>query len=175
MEINQRTNILALELKLADQSYRPSLDVYANASMQPLSDDLALWQRWFPLAFVGLRANLPIYDGKIRQRNKEGIGLQMQINQNDAARLREELTLEMHGAAIDLRNAALTLQYSESALNTAQSILLTDQTRFREGALLFSEWRNTEFALREAEANYLAAAQELLTARLRWLRAGGKL
>jgi outer membrane protein len=175
LEINQRINVSALELKLADQSYRPSLDVYANASMQHLSDNLALWQRWFPFAYVGLRANLPIYDGKIRQRNKEGIGLQMQIHQNDVARLREELTLEMQGAAIDLRNAALTLQYSESALNTAQSILLTDQTRFREGALLFSEWRNTEFALREAEANYLAAAQELLTARLRWLRAGGKL
>lgn len=175
LEINQRINVSALELKLADQSYRPSLDVYANASMQHLSDDLALWQRWFPFAYVGLRANLPIYDGKIRQRNKEGIGLQMQIHQNDVARLREELTLEMQGAALDLRNAALTLQYSESALNTAQSILLTDQTRFREGALLFSEWRNTEFALREAETNYLAAAQELLTARLRWLRAGGKL
>lgn len=175
LEINQRTNILALELKLADQSYRPSLDVYANASMQHLSDDLALWQRWFPFAFVGLRANLPIYDGKIRQRNKEGIGLQMQIHQNDAARLREELTLEMHGAAIDLGNAALALQYSESALNTAQSILLTDQTRFREGALLFSELRNTEFALREAEAAYLSAADQWLTSRLRRLRAGGKL
>ncbi len=175
LEINQRININALELKLADQSYRPSLDAFANASMQHLSNDLALWQRWFPFVFVGLRANLPIYDGKIRQRNKEGIGLQMQIQQNNMAALREELTLEMQSAAIDLRNAATTLQYAESALNTAQSILQTDQTRFREGALLFSELRNTEFALREAEAAYLSAAHQWLTAQLRRLRAGGKL
>ncbi|HRJ14362.1 MAG TPA: hypothetical protein PLI34_05170, partial [Saprospiraceae bacterium] len=66
-------------------------------------------------------------------------------------------------------------QYAESALNTAQSILQTDQTRFREGALLFSELRNTEFALREAEAAYLSAAHQWLTAQLRRLRAGGKL
>ncbi len=175
LEINQRINISALELKLADQSYRPSLDAYANASMQHLSDDLALWQRWFPFAFVGLRANLPIYDGKIRQRNKEGIGLQMQIHQNDLARLREELTLEMQNALIDQNNAAVSLRYSESALMTARDILKTDEKRFREGSLLFSEWRNSEFALREAEAAYLTAAHQWLTAQLRRLRAGGKL
>lgn len=175
LEINQRINISALELKLADQNYRPSLDAYANASMQHLSDDLALWQRWFPFAFVGLRANLPIYDGKIRQRNKEGIGLQMQIQQNNLARLREELTLEMQNALIDQNNAAVSLRYSESALTTAREILKTDEKRFREGALLFSELRNSEFALREAEAAYLTAAHQWLSAQLRRLRAGGKL
>lgn len=175
LEINQRINISALELKLADQSYRPSLDAYANVSMQHLSDDLALWQRWFPFAFVGLRANLPIYDGKIRQRNKEGIGLQMQIHQNNLVRLREELTLEMQNALIDQNNAAVSLRYSESALMTARDILKTDEKRFREGSLLFSELRNTEFALREAEAAYLTAAHQWLAAQLRRLRAGGKL
>lgn len=175
LEESQRLAINQLQMQLQDKRYRPSLELYGNLSAQHLSDDLAIWQRWFPFAFAGLRTTIPIYDGQLRARNKESYQYQAEINQNNLNQLREELTYAWQSASIDLDNARIQLRYAAQNLETAKAILETDQVRYREGALLYADFRNTEFSLREAENNYLLATQEFLAAQLRWRRVQEKL
>lgn len=168
MQINQ------LQIQLQDKLYLPSLELFGNLSAQHLSDDLAVWDRWFPFAYLGLRISVPIFDGNQKVRNKESYQLQMQINQNNLARLREDLNYELRGAAIDLENAMSQLRNASQNLATARGILQVDQMRYQEGALLFADFRNTEFSLREAESNFLSASQNYYVARLRWMRSSGE-
>ncbi len=167
----QRIVINDLQIRLEDRRYQPVPELFANLSAQHLSDDLAVWNNWFPFSFVGVRLSVPIFDGNLKARNKEGYELQQQLNRNELARLREDLRYELRSAALDLGNAIAQLRSAERNLATARELQAIDQVRYREGALLLSELRNTEFALREAESNYLAAIQSYLVARLRWQRA----
>lgn len=175
VEAQNQLQINDLQISLQNKLYLPSLELFGNLSAQHLSDDLAVWERWFPFAYVGARISVPIFDGNQKARNKESFQLQMQINQNNLARLREDLSYELLGATIDLENAITQLQDAAQNLETSKEIFEIDQTRYREGALLFSDFRNTEFSLREAETNFLAASQNYFITRLRWMRASGNL
>lgn len=174
-EAQNQLIINELQIRLQDKLYLPSLELFGNLSAQHLSDDLAVWERWFPFSYVGARISVPIFDGNQKARNKESYQLQMQINQNNLARLREDLSFELRSANIDLENAITQLQDAARNLETAREVLEIDQTRYREGALLFSDFRNTEFSLREAETNFLVASQNYFITRLRWMRANGNL
>ncbi len=171
----QRILINDLQVRQEDRRYQPSLDLFANLSAQHLSDDLAVWNNWFPFSFVGVRLSVPIFDGNLKTRNKESYQLQQQLNRNELARLRDDLRYELRSAALELENAIAQLRSGERNLATARELQATDQTRYQEGALLLDELRRTEFALREAESNYLAAVQNCLVAQLRWQRANSDL
>ncbi len=175
MDANQRMEISRFQLQLQDKLYQPALDVYGNISAQHLSDDLALWRRWFPFAFVGLRATVPIFDGNLKALNKESIQYQLLVDRNQIDQLQEELTFELYSAALDVENAVSQFNDAERNITTAREVLQIEETRLGEGALPFAEFRNSEFSLREAETNYLSAARDYLLARLRWMRASGKL
>lgn len=175
LEEQQRLQINELQMRRADKAYLPSVDLYGNLSAQHLSNDLAVWDNWFPFMFVGIRASVPIFDGNLRTKNKETYQLQAEINQNNIARLREDLTYELQSAALDLENAISQLQDAQQNLQNAREIMTIDQRRYEAGALLYSDFRNTEFSVREAETNFLSASQNYLLATLNWMRASGKL
>lgn len=175
LEAQQQLKINELQLQRENKLYLPSLSLYGNLSAQHLSNNLAVWEKWFPFAYVGAQVSVPLYDGGLKSRNKEGYQLQLQINQNNILRLREELTYELQSATIDRGNAFSQLQYAAKNLQNARSVQSIDQTRYQEGALLFADFRNTEFSLRESETNFLSASQNYLVAQLRWLNASGSL
>ncbi|MBK7871047.1 MAG: TolC family protein [Saprospiraceae bacterium] len=175
LEAQQQLKINELQLQRENKLYLPSLSLYGNLSAQHLSNNLAVWDKWFPFAYLGAQVSVPLYDGGLKNRNKEGFQLQTQINQNNLSRLREELTYELQSATIDLKNAISQLQDAAQNLQNARAIQNIDQTRYQEGALLFADFRNTEFSLRESETNFLAASQNYLLAQLRWLNANGTL
>jgi outer membrane protein TolC len=175
LEAQQRLEITRLQLQREQKLYLPALSLYGNLSAQHLSNDLAVWNNWFPFAYTGVQVNVPLFDGGLKNRNQEGLQLQTQVNQNNLARLREELSYELQSATIDLANASVQLQNAAKNLQNARAVQSIDQTRYREGTLLFADFRNTEFALRESETNFLAASQNYLVAQLRWRNAGGRL
>lgn len=175
LEQQQQLQITQLQLQKIDKQYLPSINLYGNLSAQHLSDNLAVWERWFPFAYAGAQLTMPLYDGNLKARNKETYQLQLQINQNNLASTREDLTYELQSAAIDLKNAISQLRDAEQNLQNAKDVQSVDQLRYKEGTLLFADFRNTEFSLREAEINFLSASQNYLLARLRWLNATGNL
>jgi len=175
LEEQQRLEITRLQLQREDKRYLPTVSLYGNLSAQHLSNNLAVWDRWFPFAYIGIQASLPLYDGGLKMRNKEGYQLQTKINQNNLDRLREELTYQLQSATLELKNALSQLEDASKNLQNARAIQNIDQVRFQEGSLLFTDFRNTEFSLRESEANFLASSQNYLLSYLRWLDASGSL
>lgn len=163
-----------LRQQIEDRRYWPRIDLYASLAAQHQSNDLAIWERWFPYAYAGVKTSLTLFDGHKRKLNQETYQLQALAGTHRLAKLREDIDFEIRAAALDRSNAISQLNNALQTLDNAKEVVAIEQTRYREGRLLYSEWRNTEFSLREAEANVMSSRQNFLVANLRWCKASGQ-
>ncbi|MBK8705310.1 MAG: TolC family protein [Saprospiraceae bacterium] len=177
LEVKAEQHLLSINRQqqtLESKKYLPRVDLYGNISLQHLSDDFAVWERWFPFAYMGLRASFTLYDGRLKARNSENYRLRSIINQQNLSRIQEDLTYEIESASLDLSNALSQYEAAQLTLRNARDVAAVDRVQYEEGKLLFSERRNTEFALREAESQLLGSLQQYLIAELRKRKAEGK-
>lgn len=172
-EEEQRLAINALEQQRWKEQYRPNLSAIANGSIQHLSNNLALWEKWFPAVYVGLQTNFTIFDGHLKQKNLELLKLQNQISQQSLEQIRQDIRYEEASTETTLQNAVVQWKSAQQNLGTAQKILDLEQTRYQGGSLLYSDLLNAEYALREAENNMLSAWYNYLIAKLRWEKVRG--
>jgi len=172
-EEEQRLAINALEQQRLKEQYRPNLSAIANGSIQHLSNNLAVWEKWFPAVYVGLQTNFTIFDGHLKQKNLEVLKLQNQISQQNLERIRQDIRYEEVSTETTLQNAIVQWKSVQQNLSTAQKILDLEQARYQGGNLLYSDLLNSEYALREAENNMLSAWYNYLIAKLRWEKVRG--
>ncbi len=164
-----------LQVTLEDKRYLPPLEVYANMSAQHLSDELSVWNRWFPFAFVGIRTNIPLYDGQLKARQKEVLLYREQIARNEVSALKESLDFEWRTAELERTHALIGMRDAGRSLVLAEEVLKVEQVRLSEGTLLMADFREVEFALREAENACLSAIRQYAVAQLRLARASGQM
>lgn len=172
-EEEQRLAINLLEQQRLKEQYRPNLSAIANGSVQHLSNNFAIWEKWFPAVYVGLQTNFTIFDGHLKQKNLEVLKLQNQINQQNLERIRQDISYEEVSTETSLQNAVVQWRNAQQNLDTARKILGLEQERYQNGNLLFADLLNTEYTLREAENNLLSAWYNYLIAKLRWEKARG--
>lgn len=173
-EEEQRLAINLLDQQGIKEQYRPNLNAIANGSLQHLSNNLAVWQNWFPAVYIGLQSNVILFDGKLKQKNLETLKLQNQISKQSLERLQQDINYEMASTQTALKNAIVQWQSAQENLTIAQKIQALEQERYKGGSLLFSELLNAEFSLREAENAALSGWYNYLVAKLRWEQARGE-
>jgi outer membrane protein len=68
-------------------------------------------------------------------------------------------------------------QYTQSKenYNLAQSIMMLDQNRYKQGTLSAAALKNTEYSLQTAQNNYLTSVYNVLVAQLSYKKALGEL
>ncbi|MCB9081718.1 MAG: TolC family protein [Lewinellaceae bacterium] len=171
--LRQQISVLGQEREA--KLYRPTLDLYAALNAQHLSNDLAVWQKWYPFAFVGLRANLPIYDGKLKERNQERLGLEALTHVRKQEELQRNYDFNLREVLTTLQQAQRDILLGRENVRLAQQLLDRDQVAYQNGTLGYTEWRNSQFALRDAQQQQLQHYYDFLEARIRYLRIGGQL
>lgn len=130
---------------------------------------------WLPYNYVGLKINVPLFDGRQTRLNRQDYVRRAQINQNTAQRLRNDFDYETRQARNTLEQARENLVETQRNIAQAQNILTVDRVRFDAGTLLLADFRNSEYALQQAENNYLRAVYDVLLGQLQVKRALGSL
>ncbi|TAE24985.1 MAG: TolC family protein [Cytophagales bacterium] len=130
---------------------------------------------WLPYNYVGLKINVPLFDGRQTRLNRQDYVRRAQINQNTAQRLRNDFDYETRQARNTLEQARENLVETQRNIAQAQNILTVDRVRFDVGTLLLADFRNSEYALQQAENNYLRAVYDVLLGQLQVKRALGSL
>lgn len=174
-EEQYRQGLNLLEATRLRDQYKPSVKAVAAAAVQHLSDDFAIWDNWFPVAYFGVQANLKVFDGNLKRKNLAINELQRQSIANNLSRYTADVEYELAAATVALKNAVVQWESAQKNRQTAQRIRDLDQVRFAGGALLYADARTSEYALREAETTYLSAWYNYLVARVRWEKAAGLL
>ena len=154
----QKGNALNAEKALKRNS--PTVSAYANASVQALNLNVA------PFAYVGVRASMPLYDGKQAQLAANDFKLQQDINTKNIEKLERDRKFELETADLSIAQAKDALKTTETIIKTTQSIYDSDKFRFQRSNITENELKNTEFLLQTAENNYLLAVYNVLVAQL---------
>ncbi|WP_232325946.1 TolC family protein [Spirosoma montaniterrae] len=167
-ELNQRRE----QARLA-----PVITAYGAYFAQQFADTFNPFQSgtWFPYNYVGLRLNVPIFDGRQTRLNRQDYVRRVQINQNTIQRLRNDFDYESRAARNTLDQARENLIETQKNIVQAQQILAVDRVRFDAGTLVLADFRNSEYALQQAENNYLRAIYDVLLGQLQVRRALGTL
>lgn len=173
-EEQQREVINLLDQRRTKELYRPNLNLIANGQLQHLSNNFAIWDKWFPAVYVGLQTNFTLFDGNLKTKNLDILKLQSQLSAQTVQRIQQDINYEVASTQTALKNTIVQWQSAQQNLNTARKILDLDKERYNGGNLLYSDILNTEFSLREAENNSLSAWYNYLVAKIRWEKAMGR-
>ncbi|MEY4135775.1 MAG: hypothetical protein RL386_2125, partial [Bacteroidota bacterium] len=151
------------------------LSLYGSAAVQHLSNNLAIWQNWFPLVYAGLQTRIPVFDGQLKRRNQEIARIEALSARQNLERTKEDIAYGTASAFTAMQNAVVQWKTAQTNLATAVRLFELEKERYEGGKLLYSELLNVEYSLREAENNTLTASYNYLLARVRWEKATGRL
>ena len=174
-EQEQRMVVAERKVQQIEQEYKPGLSLYGNAAVQHLSNNLAIWQNWFPLVYAGLQTKIPVFDGQLKRRNQEIARIEALSARQNLERVKEDIAYETASASTAMQNAVVQWKTAQTNLATAVRLFELEKERYEGGKLLYSELLNVEYSLREAENNALTASYNYLLARVRWEKATGRL
>lgn len=188
LEVNtdQRPEILqeqaALRInELTEQKQKsrlaPLVSAYGNYTALQLNDAFNPFASgtWFPFNYVGLKLNVPIFDGKQTALLKRDYAIKAQVNRNTVEKLKADFGYEVRNTSNTLRQEKVNLADTKANLALAQQILETDRFRYEKGTILLSDLKNTEYSLQNAENNYLTSVYNFLVATVRYKKAVGGL
>ena len=184
--IDQRPEILqeqaSLKInELTEQKQKtrlaPVVSAYGNYTALQLNDKFNPFSAgtWFPYNYVGLKLNVPIFDGKQTNLLKRDYAIRAQVNRNTVEKLKADFGYEVRNTANTLNQEKANLTDTKANLALAQQILETDRLRYEKGTLLLSDLKNTEYSLQNAENNYLTSVYNFLVASVRYKKATGGL
>lgn len=174
-EISIRLN----ELNIQKQKARnlPSVSAYGNYSALQLSNKFNPFASgtWFPFNYVGIRANIPIFDGKQAKLASNDFVIRQQINRNNIEKYKADFSYEAQNAMKQVEQAKLDINETQKNVALAKQILETDKFRYEKGVLTIADLKNSEFSLQNAENNYLSSVYNFLVANVRYKKAIGSL
>lgn len=174
-ELNLRLN----ELNVQKQKSRnlPTVSAYGNYSFFQLSETFNPFAKgtWFPANYLGIRANIPIFDGKQAKLSMQDFMVRQQINQLNMERLKNDFNYESKSTWNTLQQSKLNLEEAKKNITLAQQILETDKFRFEKGVIIISDLKNSEYLLQNAENQYLSSIYNFLVASVRYKKGSGNL
>ncbi len=166
-----------MNVKKQEKLFLPTLALYGNWSSLQVSSDFQLFngQWWFPFHFVGLRMNMTLFDGMLRNKTKNEYKLRALQSQNTLAKLQSDITYEVASCKIQLQNAFSKLKTAKENYTLAENIINIDNSRFKDGQITLSELKNAEYTLSTAQSNLLTFYYNFLVAKLNYQKAVGEL
>jgi len=180
LELQQEQSALRTnELNQQKQKSRlaPVVSAYGNYSALQLNDRFQLFASgtWFPYNYVGLKLNIPLYDGKQTSLLRNEYALRTQVNRNTIEKLKEDIGYEVKNTTTTLGQEKANVGDTKKTLELAQQVLELDRLRYEKGTLLLADVKNSEYSLQNAETNYLTSVYQFLVAYVRYKKALGTL
>lgn len=176
--IEKQKEITETNLKLDRSFYYPSLTLIASTNYLNQSNTFYLFgdgAGWFNTSLVGLRLNVPIFNG-LQKRNKVSqtkVQLQkVQVTEGDTRRI---LSIQAKDAARKLSNSITTEFRQRENVKLAERVYAVSQDRYRKGMIPLTDMLNAESDLSEAQTGHTTALIQMKIAEIDYLQAKGTL
>lgn len=156
----------ALKLKLERSKALPKLNAFVNQTYTGNSNTFTFAntdQKWYSSSILGLNVKIPIFSSLGRSANtqKAKISLDQAITQLEETQ--SKIRIEVN-AALNEYQLSIDNYYTEKEnLRLAESIEQKNQTKYYEGMVKSFELRMAQLQLYNAQSNFLAAIQKVIT------------
>lgn len=169
-------SINKMQLNKINYQYIPSLNGYAYIGGQGLdNDNLFRQDKWFWTSYIGLKLNVPIFDGLQKVAAAKQQKLAIQKNENNLTNIKNNIHYQLQTSSVNYKNAYNNLLLIKENVTLAESIVADANVRFSNAVATYQEVLDAENTLKETEFNYLQALYAYLIAELDWEKANGKL
>lgn len=130
---------------------------------------------WNRFMAVGVRMELPIFDGLLKANRIKRARLELEQVENQFQNLENSIDLEINQAYTNLQNSRQNLAAQQENMELAQEVFRVTKIKYQQGVGSNLEVIEAENAFKEAETNYFNALYEALVARVSYQKATGTL
>ena len=168
-QINTNINLVGLDIKYTTSQYIPNLDFFGTYQRNAAAQSTGLiWEneRWFTGAFIGLRLNIPIFDGLFKSSQIQQKRAQMDQLENQKLFLESNIEIERFQARTNLQNNLQALRVQEENRELALEVFRMTKIKYDEGVGSNLEVVEADSAAKDAERNYFSALYDALIAKV---------
>jgi outer membrane protein TolC len=158
-------------------SYLPTLSAFANYSKNAQRTEFDFFKggTWFTTSLIGLRLNVPIFDGFAKRARIDKAKLELEQTRNNVEQLQASIDNDVATANLNIRSALLTIDNQKRNMQLAEQVYNTTRLKFEQGLGSNIEIYNAQAELRIAQTNYYSALYDAIIAKIDYLKATGKL
>jgi outer membrane protein TolC len=168
----------AFNVRRYNEGYLPTLSAFGSLSAVNYQNEADLFNpkdQWFPTGLVGLRLNVPIFDGFRKDAQIQQAKMAMMQNQNDISNFKNLVDLQVKQSSIGYENSYKILISQKANLKLAEDVARVTKIKYEEGVGTNLEVTTAESDLITAQTNYFNALYNLAIAHVDLLRAKGTL
>jgi outer membrane protein len=171
----QQLSIYELSKDKQKALYLPTVSLFANYTVQQFNNtfDPTDGKFWSPYNYLGVRVEIPVFDGLLKQKNKQEFEYRIEQSNNNIAQLNQQINYEIQSAQWEYENAESNYALASENYTIAKEILKTDLVRLEAGTILPVEAKNSEYVMLTSQTNYLNGLYQYMLARLRLQKALG--
>lgn len=186
-ELSDRKDIQALDFQkqLLDYEFRsiraanhPSLVAFGDLNRNAFStsfDFLSQSKMWYQGFIIGLKLEVPIFDGFVNRSKAAQSKVKMQQLQEDRSMAEEAAAMEYNNASKKYYNSIRTLKALEENLALSNEILEETKLLYKESLSPLTDLLDAESVQRQAQSSYNNQLIQVQIAQVEILKSTGKI
>jgi len=164
------------DVKRSKAAFLPSLNAFGNYTSSYQNNGFRnLYSMSFPASYIGLRLNVPIFNGWQRTNQLRQVQITAQKSKNDLYRLKDALNLQANRARITFFNGMQTLNSQRRNQDLAKEVLRVTKIKYQQGVGSSIEVTQAQTALEEADNKYIQGLYDALVSKVDLEKAYGRI
>jgi len=173
--IETQNRFLKSELSTLKNSRLPSLSLYGMYGQTGFGYDVKPndFLKFFPVSFVGIQLNYPLFNGTVTQRKINQKKLEISNSRLQLSLATEQNTMLIENAKRTKITAQLTVENTLAQIKLSQTVYEQTILQQKQGTASMTEVLLADNTLRESQQNYLSAVIDYLKANLELKKLSG--
>jgi outer membrane protein len=164
------------DVKRRKAAFLPTLNAIGNFTSSYQNNGFNnLYRNNFPASYVGLRLNVPIFNGFQRTNQLRQTQITAQKSRNDLYRLKDALNLQANRARITFFNGLQTLNSQRRNQDLAREVLRVTKIKYQQGVGSSIEVTQAQTALEDADNKYIQGLYDALVSKVDLEKAYGRI
>jgi outer membrane protein len=177
--LQTRERLALLDIKRIKVDYIPKLDLYSNigavAGTGSGANLFNLGNEWFSYGVVGLRMNIPIFDGLQKHRAIQQRKAKLNKVMNSYELLKNGIDLEIEQTRVAYNNSVDFMNVQLENVEISEEVYNVTKTKYQQGVGSNIEVINADADYKQAQTNFFTALYSALLSKVDYDKALGKL
>jgi outer membrane protein len=130
---------------------------------------------YFTSSFIGIRLNVPLFDGGAKNARIATAKLNLEKTQNNIEQLKLSIDNDVAEARIRMKSALVTLDDQKRNIQLAEQVYNSTKLKYEQGLGSNQEIYSSQTEFKVAQNNYYSSLYDAINAKIDYLRATGKL
>lgn len=175
--LQTRERLALLDIKRIKVDYIPKLDLYSNigavAGTGSGANLFNIGNEWFSYGMVGLRLNIPIFDGLQKHRAIQQRKAKLDKVMNSYELLKNGIDLEIEQTRVEYYNSVDFMNVQLENVKISEEVYNVTKTKYQQGVGSNIEVINADADYKQAQTNFFTALYSALLSKVDYDKALG--